>query len=72
MKLIHKIFDRFFESPLHPCGINRPTDSMLECEESAQMKTAAGMFFLSLYYLSCKCFIRFPKSIPIKLKGIAV
>ena len=45
---------------------------MLECEISAQMKTTAGMFFLSQYYLSCKCLIRFPKSIPIELKGIAV
>lgn len=82
MKLIRKIFNRFFESPykhdldifvsLCPCDINRPTDSMLECEISAQMKTTAGMFFLSQYYLSCKCLIRFPKSIPIELKGIAV
>jgi len=85
MKLIRKIFNRlfrFFESPhehdfdifvsLHPCDTNRPTDTMLECEESAQMKTATGMFFLSQYYLSCKCFIRFPKSIPVELKGVAV
>ena len=80
MKLIREIFNWLFNphehnlaflSSLH-LSYNRPTDCMLKCEESAQTRTAAGMFFLSQYYLACKYFIRYPKSIPIELNGIAV
>lgn len=82
---VHYIFDWFdwlFGDPdrhdlavletLQPCDTNRPTDSMLACEESAQMRTAAGMFVLTQYYLGCKCWLRFPRALPIELKGIAV
>ena len=80
MKLIREIFNWLFNphehdldfiASLRECWIS-PTDAMLKCEESAKMRTAAGMFFLSQYYLACKSFIRYPKSIPIELKGIAV
>ena len=80
IRYIREIFDWLFNPDKHDLNFiaslrecyTSPTDLMLKCEESSQMRTAAGMFFLSQYYLACKCFIRFPKSIPIELKGVAV
>lgn len=57
---------------MRPCQYKNPSDAMLMCDESMRMKTAAGYWFFEQYYHNSKIFLRFPRALPIELKGIAV